>query len=400
MNSRHNTASSSSTVNGKDNLPRQNSADELLKCICINDFEALAKTKLDQNARGYFNSGATNQQTLLENCAAFKSWRFRPMVLRDVSSVDSSTEILGQKIAFPVCVAPTAMNKMASRRGEVDSANAAFGLNTGFTLSSWATSSIEDIAVNVPGVLRWFQLYVYKDRVLTKELVKRAENNDFKAIIVTVDTPLLGRRYQDVRNKFSLPEQLVLKNFEQQNKLGFSDGVKSSGDSGLAEYVASLIDPSLNWDDIEWLKSITTLPIIVKGILTAEMAREAVNHRVDGILVSNHGARQLDGVLPTINALPEVVKAVRGRCEIYLDGGIRNGGDIAKAIALGAKAVFIGRPVLWGLACGGESGVEKVLEILRDEFILTMKLLGLTSVRELQSTPNLVVHESKLLTKL
>nr|XP_039264973.1 hydroxyacid oxidase 1-like [Styela clava] len=372
------------------------------KCICVKDFEILAAKRLDKNALDYYKSGATDEQTLKENCTAFKSWRFQPQVLRDVSNVNMESSVLGSKIPFPICIAPTAMNKMASHDGEIDSAKAANSLGTGFVLSSWATSSIEEITTNVPDVIRWFQLYVYKDKTVTENLVRRAERNGYQALIVTVDTPLLGKRYQDARNKFALPSNLTLKNFEKETTKedGFSKGVKSARESGLAEYVASLIDPSLSWKDIDWLKTITDLPIIVKGILTAEMALEAVNHNVAGILVSNHGARQLDGVLPTINALPQVVKAVDGRCEVYLDGGIRNGGDVAKAIALGAKAVFVGRPILWGLACDGKRGAQKVLEILRDEFEGTMKLLGVTSTAELQSVHDLVIHESKILSRL
>nr|XP_039264549.1 hydroxyacid oxidase 1-like [Styela clava] len=288
---------------------------------------------------------------------------------------------------------------MASTRGEIDSAEAAEKLETLFTLSSMSTTSIEEIISEVPNGLKWFQLYVFKDRAVTKRLVERAEKNGFSALVLTVDLPVLGLRYADVRNKFSLPPNLSLKNFEIE---AFGENYKVSGnkESGMAEFANNIYDSTLSWKDYDWLKSISNLPIILKGIISTEMALEAVEHGVDGIIVSNHGGRQLDGVSASINVLPNIVKIVNNKCEVYFDCGIRNGGDVAKAIALGAKAVFIGRSVIWGLACGGVHGVKKVLEILRDEFELTMKLLGVTSIHELQTVPNLVIHESKIFSNL
>ncbi|XP_038077484.1 hydroxyacid oxidase 1-like isoform X2 [Patiria miniata] len=315
-------------------------------------------------------------------------YRLRPKLLRDVSKRDVRTSILGQEIAFPIAVSPTAMQRMAHPEGEVATARAATSLGTGVILSSWSTSSIEEVAAGCsPNGPRWFQLYVYKDRDVVRDLVRRAEKEGYTALFVTVDTPILGRRLADVRNKFALPSHLRLANFSTKQQ--HSSGVKSMQDSGLAAYVASLIDPSLNWEHIEWLKSITSMPIVLKGILTAEDAKLAVQHNVDGIMVSNHGARQLDGVLATIDALPEVVEAVRGsNVEVYLDGGVRSGTDVFKAIALGARAVFIGRPSLWGLAYDGEAGVRKVLELIRDEFSLSMALSGCTSIADI--TPDLI----------
>ena len=231
-------------------------------------------------------------------------------------------------------------------------------------LSSWSTTHMRDVALAGRGGTQWFQLYIYKDRQLTQELVMRAENEGFKAIVLTVDTPVLGKRLADCRNQFCLPKHLTLANFS--SPMQGSTLINAQEESGLQQYVSALICPNLSWASVDWLRSITNLPIVLKGILTAEDALEALNHDIQGILVSNHGARQLDGVLATVSlirvsltymhcdhqvdALPEVVQAVAGRVEVYMDGGIRHGTDVLKALALGARAVFIGRPVLWGLA--------------------------------------------------
>ncbi|XP_056144133.1 hydroxyacid oxidase 1 [Lampris incognitus] len=353
--------------------------------VCVNDFEEEARTVLPKAIYDYYRSGADQQQTLADNTAAFNRWRFLPRVLRDVSTVDLSTCLLGQPLSMPVCVGATAMQRMAHPDGETATARACQAAGTGMMLSSWATSTIEEVMsamTSSQGNARilWLQLYIYKDRELTLSLVHRAEEAGYKAIFVTVDTPYLGRRWDDVRNRFKLPSHLSMSNFSTAS-LAFSES-NYGNDSGLAVYVAKAIDPTLSWKDIAWLKKHTHLPVIVKGILTGEDAAQAVNHGVDGILVSNHGARQLDGVPATLDVLEEVVCAVQGRCEVYLDGGVRRGADILKALALGAKAVFIGRPVLWGLACQGEQGVSEVLELLRAELRLAMALAGCRSISE------------------
>lgn len=247
-------------------------------------------------------------------------------------------------------------------------------------LSSWATSTIEEVASAGDGGILWLQLYIYKDRELTLSLVHRAEKAGYKAIFVTVDTPYLGKRLADVRNRFKLPSHLSMSNFSTST-LAFAEG-NYGNDSGLAVYVAKAIDPSICWEDIGWLKKHTHLPVIVKGVLNAEDAIQAVNCGVDGILVSNHGARQLDGVPATLTVLEEVVRAVQGSVEVFLDGGVRRGTDVLKALALGARAVFVGRPVLWGLACQGEEGVTELLELLREELRLAMALAGCRRVSE------------------
>ncbi|CAG0898965.1 unnamed protein product [Darwinula stevensoni] len=346
--------------------------------VCILDFEKYAYSTLPRNALDYYRSGADHQQTLLDNRAAFQRYRLRPRVLRDVRKRDLSASILGERVSMPIGVAPTAMQRMAHPDGECANARAAESMETIFTLSTIATSSIEEVARAAPKSIKWFQVYIYKDRSMTHDLVIRAKQAGFKALVLTVDAPHFGRRLADVRNKFILPPHLRMANFNVDSKAAKQAGV-SAGGSGISEYVMSMFDPSVTWKDLKWLSSISSLPIIVKGILTAEDAEEALHYNVAAILVSNHGARQVDGVPATIDVLSEVVKTVKGRCEVYLDGGITNGTDVFKALALGAKMVFVGRPMIWGLAYGGEAGARKVLQILHDEFSSTMALMGTDS---------------------
>lgn len=323
--------------------------------------------------------------TLRENRKAYSRLRILPRVLVDVTNVDTKTTILGDPVDSPICVAPTAMQQMAHPDGEMATSKAASRHNTLMTLSSWSTISLEDVASAAPTGLRWFQLYVYKDRDVTLDLVRRAERAGYKALAVTVDTPILGRREADIRNRFKLPSHLTMGNFVGKDG-SLSSGTKSSGSagSGLASYVSALIDQSLTWEDIAWLKRNTTLKIVLKGIMTAEDAHIAVRYGVDGIWVSNHGARQVDTSPATIEALPEVIKAVGGHLEVYLDGGILRGTDVFKALALGARAVFLGRPILWGLAHSGEDGVHHVLQLINEELRLAMKLCGCRSLVDIK----------------
>jgi len=344
----------------------------------VSDYEVVAKEKLPKMVFDYYASGAEDQWTLQENRRAFERIRFRPRILIDVSKVDLRTTVLGFKLSMPIMIAPTAMQKMAHPEGELATARAASAAGTIMTLSSWATSSVEEVASTGPGI-RFFQLYVYKNRHVVAQLVRRAEKAGFTAIALTVDTPRLGRRESDIRNRFTLPPYLTLKNFE-----GLDLGkMEKSEDSGLASYVAGQIDRSLSWKDVKWLQTITKLPILVKGVMTAEDTKLAIQAGIAGIIVSNHGARQLDYVPATISALEEVVRAAQGRVPVFLDGGVRRGTDVFKALALGASGIFIGRPVVFSLAAEGEAGVRKVLQMLRDEFELTMALSGCVSVKEI-----------------
>ncbi|KAK4387186.1 Peroxisomal (S)-2-hydroxy-acid oxidase [Sesamum angolense] len=361
----------------------KNQSPEMAEVTNVTEYQAIAKEKLPKMVYDYYASGAEDQWTLAENRNAFSRILFRPRILIDVSKIDMTATVLGFKISMPIMIAPSAMQKMAHPDGEYATARAASAAGTimhefYLTLSSWATSSVEEVASTGPGI-RFFQLYVYKDRNVVAQLVRRAEKAGFKAIALTVDTPRLGRREADIKNRFVLPPYLTLKNFEGLD-LGKMDEAQ---DSGLASYVAGQIDRTLSWKDVEWLQTITSLPILVKGVMTAEDTRLALQHGAAGIIVSNHGARQLDYVSSTIMVLEEVVKAAQGQVPVFLDGGVRRGTDVFKALALGAAGIFIGRPVVFSLAADGEAGVRKVLQMLRDEFELTMALNGCRSLREI-----------------
>ncbi|CAI0548488.1 unnamed protein product [Linum tenue] len=321
----------------------------------VMEYEEIARQKLPKMVYDYYASGAEDQWTLKENRNAFSRILFRPRILVDVSNIDMTTTVLGFKISMPIMIAPTAMQKMAHPDGENATARAASAADTIMTLSSWATSSVEEVASTGPGI-RFFQLYVYKDRNVVAQLVRRAERAGFKAIALTVDTPRLGRREADIKNRFV--------------------------HEPLPRWIQTLLTTCVP-QDVKWLQTITSLPILVKGVLTAEDAKLAVQNGAAGIIVSNHGARQLDYVPATITALEEVVKAAQGRVPVFLDGGVRRGTDVFKALALGASGVFIGRPVLFSLAADGEAGVRKVLQMLRDELELTMALSGCTSLKEI-----------------
>ncbi|KAJ1674142.1 hypothetical protein EV182_003874 [Spiromyces aspiralis] len=339
--------------------------------------------------------------TLANNEQAFDRIQIRPRILRDVSNVNTRTTVLGHRISSPICIAPTAMQRMAHPDGECATARAAHHYKTCMVLSSWSTTSIEDVVASTKDLpsrngeeeepsspVKWFQLYIYKDREVTRQLIERAQNNGFKAIALTVDTPFLGRRLADIRNRFQLPPHLTMANFStadkgksQVGRVNVSEPVSNA--SGLASYVSSQIDPTLNWKDVQWVKKHARIPVLAKGVLTAEDAKLAVEAGVDGIIVSNHGGRQLDTVPATIDALEEVVKAVDGHVEVYLDGGIRRGTDVFKALALGARAVFVGRPTLWALSYKGEEGVKEMLALLNEEFRLAMALAGCQTVKDI-----------------
>jgi 4-hydroxymandelate oxidase len=340
------------------------------------ELERLAQEKLAQPAFDYYISGANDEITVRENHAAYERIRLAPRMLVDVSARDMTTSVLGQKISMPIMIAPTAFQRMAHPDGEVATTKAAGRAGTVMTLSTLANSSIEEVAAAATGPL-WFQLYVYKDRQITASLVQRAEAAGFKAIVFTVDSPLLGRRERDVKNRFHLPENLSVANLIAA---GMSELPTDIPDSGLAAYIGCLYDTGLTWKDVDWLRGITKLPILLKGILRVDDALIAVQHRVDGIIVSNHGGRQLDTVPATISALPAIVDAVGDKLEVYVDGGVRRGTDVMKALAFGARAVLIGRPALWGLALNGEEGVAYALELLRNELDLAMALSGCPSI--------------------
>jgi 4-hydroxymandelate oxidase len=349
---------------------------ERIDAINLCELEERARAVLPQMSYDYYASGANDEITLRENRAAYERIKLLPRMLIDVSARDVSTTVLGEPVSMPILIAPTALQCLAHPDGEIATTKAAGAAKTVTTLATLATTSIEEVMAIATGPV-WFQLYVFRDRALTASLVQRAEAAGCKAVVLTIDVPVPGKRERDVRNRFTLPEHLFLKNLWPA---GLEKLPKGIADSGMAAYVAANFDSALTWKDVEWLAQITRLPVLVKGILRADDALSAINHGGAGIIVSNHGARQLDTTPATISVLPEIVDAVASSVEVYVDGGIRRGTDVLKAIAYGARAVLIGRPILWGLAVGGEPGVKCVLEILRQEFDLAMALSGCPSL--------------------
>jgi 4-hydroxymandelate oxidase len=360
--------------------PRRNSSRKSAIDDCANvlDFEAIARGRMEQAFYDYYAGGAEDERTLAANRGAFAEVFLRPRVLVDVSRIDTAASVLGTMVSMPILIAPTAFHRLAHPDGELATARAAGAARTLMVASTISTYSLEDIAGAATGPL-WYQLYVYKDRSLARSLIHRAGAAGYRALCLTVDTPLLGCRERDVRNKFDLPASLRLSNFEAAGL-----DVATMGGS-FAAYATRQLDASLTWDSIEWLRSETKLPIILKGIIAAEDAARAAERGVDGIIVSNHGGRQLDGAEATLRALPRVVDAA-GRVEVFMDGGVRRGTDVLKALALGARAVLVGRPCLWGLASAGEQGVTRVLEMLRQELTLAMALCGCPNLRAVDRT--------------
>jgi 4-hydroxymandelate oxidase len=352
--------------------------DPLIPILNIFELEELAREKLPTVAYDYYRSGAWDEVTLKANREAFEKIKIHYKVLVDVSSRDLSTTVFGQKVDFPMLIAPTAFQKLAHPDGELATARAAVSANTLMILSSLSTTSIEEVS-EATNRNFWFQLYINKNREYTRDLVERAASAGAKALVVTVDTPIWGRRERDVRNGFHLPPGLSAVNMERYDKDAITKGQTGAG---LGQSFSWMIDASLQWKDLDWLAGISTLPIIIKGVCRPDDARIAMSHGVKGIMVSNHGGRQMDSAPATIEVLPAIVDAVGDQTTIMMDGGIRRGVDAMKALAYGAKAVLVGRPVLWGLAAGGQQGVELALSILREELDLAMALAGCRNLAE------------------
>jgi isopentenyl diphosphate isomerase/L-lactate dehydrogenase-like FMN-dependent dehydrogenase len=336
----------------------------------VSDYERLAEQSLDPGAYGYFAGGAGDELTLRDNVAAFGRWQLRPRVLVDLSEATTETTVLGVPASMPLLVGPAAFQRLAHPDGEAATARAAAAAETIMCLSTFATSSAAEVAAAAPEGRRWFQLYVYKDRGITRSLVDQAAESGYDAVVLTVDAPFLGRRERDLRSGFAIPADLPVPSLEQA----------TDHDEPMTVFrMFDLIDEALTWRDLEELASLSDLPIVVKGVLTGDDARLAVDSGAAAVIVSNHGGRQLDGVPAALDALPEVVEAVDASAEVLVDGGVRRGTDVVKALALGARAVLIGRPYLWGLAVNGEQGVRGVLELLREEIRLALALAGCRS---------------------
>ncbi|MDB6018381.1 MAG: FMN-dependent alpha-hydroxy acid dehydrogenase, partial [Pedosphaera sp.] len=342
------------------------------KALNIFELEELAKAGLPKLAHDYFASGAWDEVTLRENQCAFNRIQVHYRVLVDVSKRNMGSTLLGQKLALPVLIAPTAFHKLAHAEGELAVARAAGAAGTIMTLSSLSTTRVEEVTAAASGPV-WFQLYINKDRGFTRDLVARVKAAGCQALMLTVDTPEWGRREQDVRNGFHLPEGLSAVNLLPSNECGEYIGQHGAG---MGQAFTWMLDASLTWKDVDWLCGLSDLPVVIKGICRPDDAERALAHGAGAIVVSNHGGRQMDTAPATIEVLPAVAQAVAGRVPVLLDGGIRRGVDVLKALALGASAVQIGRPVLWGLAAGGQAGVELALELLRRELDLAMALAG------------------------
>jgi isopentenyl diphosphate isomerase/L-lactate dehydrogenase-like FMN-dependent dehydrogenase len=332
-----------------------------VKPINVVSYEALAQARMEPSAWDYYQSGSNDEITLRANRAAFERIRLRPHILVDVSVCDTRTAVLGSSVSMPVLVAPTAFHCLAHPEGECATARAAGQAGVVMVASTSATRSLEEIAAEASGPL-WFQLYVH-DHAETERLIHRAEAAGYRALVLTVDAPRWGHKEQPIRSGFRLRPPLRKANFDGEAPTGTDD--------------------TLTWESLAWLRSLSALPLLLKGVLTSEDAALAVEHGIEGLIVSNHGGRQLDGVAASIEALPEVAEAVAGRCEVYVDGGIRRGTDVLKALALGARAVLVGRPLLWGLAAAGAAGVYDVLELLHAELELAMRLAGRPTIADI-----------------
>jgi 4-hydroxymandelate oxidase len=336
----------------------------------LDDYERAARDRLEASIYDYIAGGAWDEITLNDNRAAYDQWRLRPRAMVGVEHRDLTVSILGDTLSLPIGVAPSAFHKLAHSDGELATVRAAGAAGTVMCVSTMATLSLEEIAVAASAPL-WFQTYIFKDRSFTTDLAARARAAGYHALVLTVDTPVLGRRERDFRNHFELPPGIEMRN------LNLPPAVPGSYESPMVRFSKEQFDPSLTWRDVEWFVQAVQMPVLVKGILHPEDARLAAQLGVAGLIVSNHGGRQLDGAVATLDALPEIAAAMSGtNLDIIVDGGIRRGTDAVKALALGAKMVLLGRPILWGLAVDGEVGARAVLDLLRSEFDTTLALIG------------------------
>jgi 4-hydroxymandelate oxidase len=346
------------------------------EAVCLSDYEAAARERISHLAYEYVSGGASDEVTVRWNQEAFEKIRLRPRILVDVSAIDTRINLFSEELPFPILLAPAAYHRLIHPDGEIATARGASQAGAVLVVSTMATTSIEDIAQEATKPL-WFQLYVQPDKDFTRDLVQRVEEAGVKALCLTVDTPVIGTRNREVRNRFALPPEL-----DRPNLRGLTFTAETTHRPREGEIYSSLFDPKFTWRDVEWLCSIARVPVLLKGVLNPDDAEIAVTSGAAGIIVSNHGGRNLDTVPATIDALPEVIERVAGRMPVLMDGGIRRGTDVLKAIALGADAVLIGRPYLYGLGAAGAEGVARVINILRNEFEMAMALCGKTSIAE------------------
>jgi 4-hydroxymandelate oxidase len=341
----------------------------------VTALEARAREVLDPMAYDYYAAGSDDEVTVRDNEDAWRRVRLLPKVLRDVSTVTTEASLLGSSVAAPIIIAPMAAQRLAHDDGERAMARAAAATGTIMVLSTMSTVPLEEVAAAAPEAPRWFQVYVHRDRAMTADLVGRATASGYAALVLTVDLPVLGRRRRDEINRFDLPEGMAMANLEVS--------IASMEGSGLAEYSDAAFDPSLTPDDIGWLADLTGLPVVVKGVLRSDDAARCVDAGAAAVIVSNHGGRQMDGAVAAADALSPIADAVAGRAPVLVDGGIRGGYDVLRALALGADAALVGRPFLWGLAVGGEAGAAAVMDELIAELVRAMALCGARSPDEL-----------------
>jgi L-lactate dehydrogenase (cytochrome) len=376
-------------------------ARRLARAASVADLREIARRRLPRGVFDYIDGGAEDERTMAANEAAFAAATFRPRVLRDVGEVDPSTTLLGRPLPLPLVLAPTGFSRIADPDGELAVARAAARVGLPYTLSTLSTRSIEEVAAASAGP-KWFQVYVWRDRGLVKEMIGRAATAGYEALVLTVDTAVLGRRERDVRRGFSLPPTIGLGTlldgamhpgwtwrFLRSDPIRFANVRQWAGVGDgrtavtLSEYVNTQFDPRLSWRDVEWMRSVWAGPLIIKGIQTVDDARLAADAGVEAIALSNHGGRQLDSAPATLDLVAPVVDAVGDLIEVICDGGVRRGGDIVKAVALGARACMAGRAYLYGLGAAGERGVDHVLGLLDADVRRTMALVGASSVAEL-----------------
>ncbi len=375
-------------------------ARRLRTAITVEDMRRVAKRRLPRGVFDYIDGGAEDERTLANNCAAFGQIEFCPNILRDVSEIDVSSTLLGKPVAMPLLLAPTGYTRLTHSEGELSVARAAERAGIPYSLSTMSTRSIEEVGAVSMGA-KWFQVYTWKDRGLVREMVERAAASGYEAIILTVDTAVLGRRERDARRGFSIPPRIGpgpiidgivnpawTYDFITQEPLTFAnvahlDQYGTDGDMGRGQYVMMNFDQKLAWSDVEWLQSVWSGPIVLKGIQSADDAERAVDVGVQAIALSNHGGRQLDDAPAPISLVEPVAQVVQGRAEIICDGGVRRGSDIVKAIALGATACSIGRPYLYAMGAAGERGVDYILEFFREGIARTMALSGRTTIAEI-----------------
>ncbi len=369
-----------------------------MQAINIDDLRSRARRRLPKVIFEFIDGGAQDETTLRANREDFQKWRFRTRVLTDVSTRDQSITLFGQRCASPLILAPTGLAGLLSRRGELAAARAAEKYGVPYCLSTMATCSIEEITTETTQP-KWFQLYVLRDRGLTKAFIERARASRCTALVLTVDTKVQGPRERDMRNGFTVPPRFTIatildfaRHFSWLFDVGLGpriafrnfEGTKAAATDAvtITEFIAGQYDLTVNWRDVEWFKAAWGGPVLLKGILSVEDAKLAASLGADGVIVSNHGGRQLEGAISAVHALPAIADAVGDRLEVVLDGGIRRGADVVRARALGARACMIGRAWLYGLASAGQAGVERALEILRDEIDITLTLLGRPTLAE------------------